>query len=79
VRDTVQVAVPPGFNAVGEQFRLSNPAGGVRPRTNVREPPFRVAVRVALVWLGTAAAVTVKVAPLDPEFTRTDGGVVAAA
>lgn len=79
VRETVQVEVPPGFRVVGEQFKADRAAGAYNASENVCEPPLRVAVRVALVLLATAAAVAMKVAVYNPAFTVTEAGTVAEA
>ena len=78
VKVTVQAEVPPGFSVVGEQLRADSAAGAVNPSTKLREPPLRLAVRVALVSLDTAAAVAVKPALLDPAATVTEAGTLAA-
>ena len=79
VSDTVQVEVPPGLSVVGEQLRADRVAGAINPSENVREPPLRLAVRVALVSLDTLAAVAVNVALVDPAPTATEAGTVAEA
>lgn len=77
VRETVQVELSPGFRVVGEQFKADRAAGADNPSENVCEPPLTLAVRVALVLVATAAAVTVKVAVYNPAFTVTEAGTAA--
>ena len=79
VSDTVQVEVPPGLSAVGAQLREVSAAEAVNPSEKVAEPPFKVAVSVALASLETAAAVAVKLALVLPAFTVTEAGTVAEA
>ena len=79
VSDTVQVEVPPGLSVVGEQLRADRAAGATNPSENVREPPLRLAVRVALVSLDTLAAVAVNVALVEPAATVTEAGTLAEA
>ena len=74
VSDTVQVEAPPKLSVVGEQLRADSAAEPTNPSENVREPPFRLAVSVALVSLDTLAAVAVNVALVDPAATVTEPG-----
>jgi hypothetical protein len=79
VSDTVQVEAPPGLSVLGEQLRAERAAGAINPSEKVREPPLRLAVRVALVSALTLAAVAVKVALVDPAATVTEAGTLAEA
>jgi hypothetical protein len=76
VSDTVQVEIPPGLSVVGRQLRDERATGAVNPSENVRETPLRVAVKVALVSVETAAAVAVNVAVVNPALTVTEAGTV---
>ena len=79
VSETVQVEAPPGLSVVGEQLRADRAAGAISPSENVCEPPFRLAVRTAVVSLDTLAAVAVNVAPVNPATTVTEAGTLAEA
>ena len=76
---TVHAEVAPGLSTAGVQLSDDRAAGAVRPSENVREPPLRLAVRVALVSLETLAAVAVKFALVEPALTVTEAGTVAEA
>jgi len=79
VSETVQVDVPPGFSTAGVQLREDSAAGALNPSEKVAEPPFSVAVSIALASRDTLAALTVKLALVLRAFTVTEAGTVAEA
>jgi hypothetical protein len=76
--NTLQFDLPLEARAVGQQESADTAGATSRPKEKDRNPPFTLAVRVALESLETPAAVAVKPAVLVPGLTVTEGGTPAA-
>ena len=81
VRFTVQFAEEPPTGLLGLHVTEETPGWAtddvISPSEKLRTTPLREAVSVALVFVGTADALAVKVVLLPPGGTITDGGTVA--
>ncbi len=79
VSATVHVVAAPEVSVAGVQLKPESATGAARPRANVRLPPLRLAVSVAVASLVTVVAVAVNVALEAPAATLTEAGTVTAA